>query len=450
MKFIMSILNKIETLKKGENNIFSLYSGYEPKGLLSAGQIFSIIARLLVTINPKLGKLSWQTSYVATKIALYGKKLDTTSLRNILSVSLLHLSGFYHFIGESFFERTDFTHEEKYRAYTYTYYYLKEMTPFAKEAQAVLFYNKKYDSVLAKKIPDLELASLIFTSQSLAKMIEAKGASYDENDISAYGVSNYNPHYLEIFKAIDKERKISSSMQNGSFENELFKWFMSLKFDENETKILLRLLIYVMDFKSTQTVQHTIHAASFGVVLGKYAGCSEQELNELFTAGILHDLGKMAIPISILDSPKKHLPAWQYKIMKQHVVETERIIYGLVPDKIYYIAVRHHEKLDGSGYPNHLTAIDLTPQQRIFTIADILSALMDKRSYKESYTEEHIKAIIKENEDNGQIDPLFCKCIFNNYKDVQTGCVLMERGLVAPLGLVEIQFQEEMSNIQAI
>lgn len=433
-----------------ESGHFALYADYEPEGLLTSGQIICIIARLLMAMNPGLGKTSWQTAYIATKIALHNKNDDRLSLRTILVLSLLHLSGFFHFNGESPVENKNFTSEENYRAYTYTYYYLKEMTPVSENAQTILFYNQVYDSKVAEKLIDMKYASLIFLSQSLCKMIASKGKSYDERDFSAYGLSKYNHDYLDVFRTIDKSRGISGAIENGAYEAELFKWFSNLQFNKEDTKILLRLLIYVMDFKSTQTVQHTIHAASYAVVVGKYAKCTRQELNELFTAGILHDLGKMAIPVAILDSPQKHLPNWQYTVIKQHVVETEKILEGCVPPKIFYIAVRHHEKLDGSGYPNHLSASDLTDQQRMMTVADILSALVDKRSYKESYDKMHIQAIMKENVEDGKIDGRFCKCILENYESVQTDCMIIETNLRAPLGLVEIQFQEEMSNIQAI
>ena len=438
-----------------ENAFDSVYGSpfaavFEPEGLLSSGQIICLIARLLKAINPRLGKTCMQTAYIATKIALPGKNDDRLSLTNILLLSILHLNGFYHFIGEDLVHRKDFTAEEVNRAYTYCYYYLKEMTPLSSEAETVLFYNKRYSSAIAKKVPQMEYASLIFLAQSLSELISLKGENYDESDFQLFGFERFNPHYVNIFKKIDSSRVISKALTDDSYEEELFKWLKTLKFNKEETKQLLRLLIYIMDFKSTQTVQHTIHAASYAVVLGKYAGCSDSEMNQLFTAGILHDLGKMSIPVSILESPEANLPKWQFRLLKNHVFETEKILNSLVSKNIFDIAVRHHEKLDGSGYPNHLTEKDLTPLQRILTIADILSALKDKRSYKNPYSEEQIKAIIHENIEGGKIDGTYARCIFERYEDVQTECMMVESSLMAPLGLVEIQFQDDINNIQAI
>ncbi len=432
------------------SDVDAYYSDYEPRGLLSAGQTVSLIAKLLMAINPWLGKICWQTAYIAVKIALHNKKDDRISLRTTLILSLFHLTGFYHFIGENLIERKDFTSDEVYRFYTYAYYYLKEMSPVPDVAEAVLFYNKKYNPKIAEKIPSMKYASLIFLSQSLCKMLESKGGDYDERDFFAYGLYKFNEDYLDVFRALDRRREISRAISDGSYKNELFRWFSNLQFTKDDTRTLLRLLIYVMDFKSTQTVQHTIHAASYAVTLGKYAGCSKQELNELYTAGILHDIGKMSIPISILESPKKNLPSWQYTLIKQHVSETQKILQDGVPQKIQDIAVRHHEKMDGSGYPDRLCAADLTDLQRILTVADIFSALVDKRSYKASYDEEQIKSIIQETVRLGQIDARFCRCILENYGAVQSDCMQVAASLRAPLGLVEIQFQEEMTNIQAI
>ena len=126
----------------------------------------------------------------------------------------------------------------------------------------------------------------------------------------------------------------------------------------------------MLDFKSTVTVWHTIHTASYAVSIGKYAGCSENELNEIFTASVLHDLGKMAIPQNILEYPGK-LRNWEYGLMKNHVKKTEELIADIIPRRIANMAIHHHEKLNGTGYPRNLSGLELTKEDQIVEIADI-------------------------------------------------------------------------------
>ena len=100
-----------------------------------------------------------------------------------------------------------------------------------------------------------------------------------------------------------------------------------------------------MDFKSTQTVRHTINTASYAATIGELMGCSNNQINKLYTAALLHDLGKMAIPESILESPTI-LSNVEFILMKTHVGYTIKLLQNSVPEDIFKIAAHHHEKLD--------------------------------------------------------------------------------------------------------
>ena len=131
---------------------------------------------------------------------------------------------------------------------------------------------------------------------------------------------------------------------------------------------------------------------------------SVQEKYSMYYGALLHDIGKIAIPLSILESTGK-LSDKEMDIMKKHVEITDHILKGVVDDEVREIAIRHHEKLDGSGYFRGLKADELTRPQRIVAVADILSALYGKRSYKEAFGIDKIKAIIQSDADNGKICP---------------------------------------------
>ena len=137
----------------------------------------------------------------------------------------------------------------------------------------------------------------------------------------------------------------------------------------------------------------------------------------MFTSAILHDVGKIAIPEKILESPKKFTPE-EFEIMKKHVEYSKEIIKDYVSQEVVDAVYRHHEKLDGSGYPDHLTAKDLTPIQKIITVADILSALLDSRSYKHEYSQEKTFKILSTMSFDGKIDPFVTEFIITDFNDI--------------------------------
>jgi putative two-component system response regulator len=111
----------------------------------------------------------------------------------------------------------------------------------------------------------------------------------------------------------------------------------------------------------------------------------------------LHDLGKIGIPDLILVKPAK-LDPLEWEVMKQHTVIGAKILEGSDAEFIRLgetIALCHHEKWDGSGYPNSLTGIEIPIAARIAAIADVFDALTSKRPYKEAFSVEKSLAIIK-------------------------------------------------------
>ena len=109
-----------------------------------------------------------------------------------------------------------------------------------------------------------------------------------------------------------------------------------------------------------------------------------RDLEILYYGSLLHDIGKIVIPLSILEAPRR-LTDEEMRIMKAHVVITGKILEGIMDERIVNVAYRHHEKLDGTGYPQGLRAEDLSQLERIVAVGDILSALYSKRSYKDSF-----------------------------------------------------------------
>ena len=163
------------------------------------------------------------------------------------------------------------------------------------------------------------------------------------------------------------------------------------------------MLIVIIDFRSRHTVTHTMITASTAVQLGRRCGVSKYEQQALGIAGMFHDLGKIGIPLEILENPGR-LTQEDMAVMKTHVEKTAVILNGWVSEEIRDLALRHHEKLNGTGYPDGLSASQLTLPQRILAVADIFSALTGERSYKQAYTLERSCRILAEMRDAGQLD----------------------------------------------
>jgi putative nucleotidyltransferase with HDIG domain len=174
------------------------------------------------------------------------------------------------------------------------------------------------------------------------------------------------------------------------------------------------------------TYAHSMRVATMLSLLGHAAGFTSDEQLLLASGGLLHDVGKMYIPHDILNKPGR-LTDEEFTIMKSHVPETVNYLKMVnkdqkdIPNAVFIIAEQHHEKLDGSGYPNGLNASQLNELARMAAVVDVFSALTDRRVYKEAMPAE--KAIdIMEKEMVGHLDPHFIRL----FKTILSDAALLE------------------------
>ncbi len=140
------------------------------------------------------------------------------------------------------------------------------------------------------------------------------------------------------------------------------------------------------------TSQHSMNVAIFAIALGRHLNLPVEDLNNLGLCGMMHDMGKMRIPLEILNKPGKFTPE-ELKIMQSHAELGWRLLmssHDLYPGAIE-VAYSHHECIDGSGYPRGLTGEQTTPFTKMVTIVDMYDAITSDRVYQQGRT--HLEAI---------------------------------------------------------
>ncbi len=154
------------------------------------------------------------------------------------------------------------------------------------------------------------------------------------------------------------------------------------------------------------TYVHSLRVATFLSLFGNVLGIKGDELMTLSTGGLLHDVGKMHIPHEVLNKPGK-LTEEEYTIMKSHVCCSVDFLKETsdLPKGVMIVAGQHHEKVDGSGYPNGIEGGKMNELARMASIIDIFSAITDRRVYKDPVPpEQALKIMINM---NTQLDQKF-------------------------------------------
>jgi HD-GYP domain-containing protein (c-di-GMP phosphodiesterase class II) len=194
--------------------------------------------------------------------------------------------------------------------------------------------------------------------------------------------------------------------------------FRKIEVDFSDISIIAELFRNIIDFRSRFTSTHSSGVAASSSMLAKIFGLTDTEIGLMEVAGNLHDLGKLAIPNSILEKPG-NLTKEEMSVMKSHTYYTYLIINSIGGLKqIAEWAAYHHERLDGSGYPFHCVAAELSTGARILMVADIFTALAEDRPYRKGMSKDGIVQIIKQFSDRSLLDTRIVKLLFGNYNEI--------------------------------
>jgi putative two-component system response regulator len=221
-------------------------------------------------------------------------------------------------------------------------------------------------------------------------------------------VKTYNDHMRNYQKELEAE--VAKRTE------ELRKAFETIKTASLDT---IYRLSRASEYKDEDTGAHIKRMSNYSAAVARQMGLNKETVETILYAAPMHDAGKIGIPDKILLKPGK-LDAEEWEIMKQHTIIGGSILSGSDSGFIKLaevITLTHHEKWDGSGYPNGLRGTAIPLAGRIAAIADVFDALISRRPYKEPFPLEKSFAIIREGR-GSHFDPAVVDAFFAVEKEI--------------------------------
>lgn len=383
--------------------------------------------------------LSNAADLVSPAVVNHHKRVAYISLRLGIELGLstenindLAIAGALHDIGAlSLKERLDALHFEVEDPYSHAekgFYLLNLFKPFSKIAEYVRFHHIAWSQgegawFQEHKVP-LE-SHILHLADRVAVLINPRKEILSQvtdicSLIEKQAGKMFNPEVVDALKSLsDKEcfwlDCISDSIS--TISSNLLK-FKSVELNLDGILDLANLFSVIVDFRCRFTANHSSGVAACAERLASLAGFSESDCKMMRVAGYLHDLGKLAVPVEILNKPSK-LTKEEFQIIKSHTYYTYRI---LEPIKGFEVinswASFHHECLDGSGYPFHLSDSDLDSGSRIMAVADVFTALTEDRPYRSGMNKADVLKIFRQMIDKKAVDSRVVSLLELNYEDV--------------------------------
>ncbi len=223
-----------------------------------------------------------------------------------------------------------------------------------------------------------------------------------------------------LSKAYEVQLKLLQVGRDNSLYNELLEEEVrkrTAQIQDREEEVALR-LVSAAEFRDDETGAHIRRMGAYSAVLAKKLGWSSGEIDNIRIAAPMHDIGKIGIPDSVLLKPGR-LTDEEYDVMKQHAEIGGKMLAGSKTRMInmaHDIALYHHEKWDGSGYPSGLPGDEIPLSARVVAVADVYDALVHKRVYKPPLSEVETLGIMKKTKGH-HFDPNLIDIFLDSLED---------------------------------
>lgn len=361
--------------------------------------VVRLCSRILRMCDPRLVDHGNRTAWIALRIREQLPPERRPDEKRLLLLCLLHDVGAYK--TEEIDRMTEFESRSVQAHSVYGYLFLKYFTPLGADSEAILYHHLPHRR-FAKLNCDRQIYAELIQLADRTDMALQNGWTWERVRKSIH-TTRFSPELAAALERAAEGSPLLEELRENTCPARLDARLDRMAIPGEEAVAFLKMIIHTIDFKSKFTRVHSVNTTIISIELAEMLELPADETERIYYAAMVHDIGKMAIPEEILEYPGRLNPE-QILLMRRHVEYTETALRGIFPAEIVDLAARHHEKLDGSGYPRGLTASELTVGQRIIAVAGIFSALTSQRSYKDAFSRDLTLSILREMAQQGQLD----------------------------------------------
>ena len=374
--------------------------------------------------SPRIASHQLRTAFIAWKLAL-AADLERDQVENIYLAALLHD------IGALSLEEKVQLHAGFENVTPETHCILGEIlfesSPLLRPAAKVIRYHHRSWNEWDEPIdtPQVLESQVVCLADEIERNIRRKKYILHQVDDIRRKIFNLNgtvihPDLVDVFMRLSNHEDFWLDLASPRLYSLLLHSgpFRRVELDPKEIYEMALVFRDIIDFKSRFTTTHSTGVAESAVILAKHFGFTRPELIKIRVAGYFHDLGKLAVPNSILEKPGK-LTKEEFEIIKQHPYFTYSILSSIegMGDLAEWAAF-HHEKLDGSGYPFHVNEERIGLAGRILAVADIFTALKEDRPYRAGLDKERLVEILRDLVRKGCLDGRVVEVLLDNYGEI--------------------------------
>ncbi|MCM1135726.1 MAG: HD domain-containing protein [Clostridium sp.] len=300
---------------------------------------------------------------------------------------------------------------------TYGYLVFKYLSPISELASVILYHHTDYSQLKTLKFEYKDITAYLNLAEKIDIYSMALGDKFELNMFDKQIDKVVSKDAVQLFQQAEEEYGLLEKVRKGDYREELDDIISYLIFTNADKVKYLEMLMYCQGFRRESAVVNTVTCMCICEVLGQRMGLNGLEREQLRYGALLHDIGMVALPNEIVNAPRP-LTEDEYKKVRMHVHLAERALNNRMAPEVVEIVAAHHERCDGSGYPRGLREVQMNTKQEIVQLADAVTALLDKRSYREAFTDEEMQEIIRQEMEAGKYNKTIVKTFLDYYEEI--------------------------------
>ena len=362
---------------------------------IKSKDIFLLMRDILTLIHPRPMEHGSRVAYMVYLMLKERSRYEEFELADIVMLATMHDIGAYMTEEGKINDILRYESRESMAHSIYGYLFFKYLSPVPDLAKVIMYHHTDYELLKKVDYEYKQIAQYINIAEKMDIYSNSMGTQFDMYMFEKMADTKLSADGLALFYQIEAKYSVFDKIKSGEYMRELDQIVEYMIYNNEDKRKFLEMLMYCLGFRSRGMVMDNITTVCVCEDIAQEMTLSGAEREILYYGALIHDIGMLAIPREIIEAPRKLEPE-EVERLRTHVEIAEKALKDKMQDEVCSIALAHHERCDGSGYPHHLKDAQMNMPQRILQVADVVTALVNPRSYRKEMPKEKVLAILND------------------------------------------------------
>ncbi len=409
--------------------------------IVASRDICILCREILRLINKKITDHSSRVGYILYCMLKCEDKYEDYELAEYALLGMLHDIGAFKVEADSDVLKFDMTDVMPHSIYGSLF--MKYISPLGDDRSKVLMYHHiDYKQLADVKFEYKDIANYLNIANMVDIYNNSIGDRFDYNRLSGYVGTKFSQQAFDLCAQAQKKYDLFDKLKLGKYTSELDEVFSNIMLSDAEKTKFVEMLMYISGFRDEYNVINTVTSTCVATEIAERMGetFSEEDMSILYYASILHDVGMLTVPLEIIEAPRKLTPE-ELAVMRQHVMVTDNLLRGRINEKVADVILAHHERGDGSGYPNKIDSSKMNTLMRILQVADTVTGLTCERAYHTPKPKDTVIRILNDEVDHNRFGKNIVMTFCSFYDEIMDVVQRRAKGITTNWSTVNKQYE---------